>query len=548
MFVAINHLNERVNPIDTGEKLLRYQSKNKQLFCPECKSQVLFASGEQVTAHFKHVNKQDCSYDWELETEEHLRGKILIRNWLIKQYPEAQVEFEYKIHETNQRADVMAIFPTGEKIAFEMQCSRIQGSVWKERHNLYKSANIRDIWIIGQSVHRYGKTEGQVDKQKHQLVSLVAAIYDEMDSIFFLDTVNETIKGLYEHNFKYWHSETILCSDEENFDLMEAKIFKQVIGTDKIRDDFKKWYIKKKEDELEERQLKEEEKRNEAIRREREKQRVLIYEQRRNEYLTKLNHFQLDDIQRDINKKETALFERLLEKHQYNDSNFPGVFNVFTAYNHLISTPHCLWQLWIFDRFIYHKREPNDKILLPNIQKELQKLARKGKFRYKKSEDDHFIFAIYQYFKKMNLLDVVRQLGFYSGKYQKVIKNQLPPNEDKELNKCVANYLSFFDLEFPKSIDTYIRNQFKIYKNDLNDMENYDGESSIDNEWLMKLKYSINLAYATEGLLNNKETGFMEQAYNLVGKGYELSDKQRKWAESLITKIERSLNISLEQN
>jgi len=64
----------------------------------------------------------------------------------------------------------------------------------------------------------------------------------------------------------------------------------------------------------------------------------------------------------------------------------------------------------------------------------------------------------------------------------------------------------------------------------------------------MKLKYSINLVYVTEGLLNNKEANFMDRAYNLVKKGYELSDKQKKWAESIITKIERSLNISLEQN
>src|SRR5699024_6169521 len=464
MFVAVNHINEKVNPIDTTEELLRYQSKNKQLFCPECKGQVRFASGEQVTAHFKHVNKQDCSYDWEPETEEHLRGKILIRNWLVKQYPKAQVEFEYKISETNQRADVMAIFPTGEKIAFEMQCSRIPGSVWKERHNLYRSANIRDIWIIGQSVHRYGKTGGQVDKQKHQLVSLVAAIYEEMDSVFFLDTVNETIKGFYKHNFKYWHSETILCSDEENFDLIEAKIFKRVISTDEIRDDFKKWYIEKRKNELREEQLAEEEKRNETIRREREKERALIYKKRRNEYLTKLNHFQLDGTQRNMSKKETALFEQLLDKHQYDDSNFPGVFNVFTAYNHLISTPHCLWQLWIYDQFIYQKIKTNDKIWLPNNQKRLQQLARKGKFRYKRSEDEHFIFAVYEYFKKLNHLDIVRQLSFYNGKYQQIITNQLTLNENQKLNKCVAYYLSFFDLEFSEAVDPYIRSQFKLYK------------------------------------------------------------------------------------
>lgn len=185
---------------------------------------------------------------------------------------------------------------------------------------------------------------------------------------------------------------------------------------------------------------------------------------------------------------------------------------------------------------------------MPNIQKELQRLARKGKFRYKKSDDDHFIFAIYRYFKKLSLLDIVRQLGFYSGKYQKIIKNQLPLNEDKEINKCVAYYLSFFDLEFPKSIDADIQSQFKIYKSDLNNLINYDGDNYVDNEWLLKLEYSVNLAYVSTDLLNEKETNFINQAYDLVEKGYELSNKQRNWAESIISKIERKLNISLKEN
>ncbi|WP_162142458.1 competence protein CoiA family protein [Aneurinibacillus terranovensis] len=41
------------------------------------------------------------------------------------------------------------IHPSGERWAFEFQCSRISETVWLERHNLYKRANIVDFWILG---------------------------------------------------------------------------------------------------------------------------------------------------------------------------------------------------------------------------------------------------------------------------------------------------------------------------------------------------------------------------------------------------------------
>lgn len=203
MFVAMDQFGNKLNPIDTEEEGLRLLSKSKMLFCPECLTVVRFASGEQVTAHFKHVHSPDCTYDSEPETEEHLKGKMLIRNWLVNRYPEVHVEFEYKIKETNQRADVMAIFPEGKRVAFEMQCSKIQGSIWKERHALYKKSGIQDFWILGQSVHKYGKTEGEEDRNKHQLVSLASTIYQTEGAVLFLDTSAASIRGLYKHKFKY---------------------------------------------------------------------------------------------------------------------------------------------------------------------------------------------------------------------------------------------------------------------------------------------------------------------------------------------------------
>ena len=94
MFVAVDSAGRKVNPLDNDLDELRLMSNSKQLLCPECLTGVRFAAGPQVTAHFKHIHLLDCKYDSEPETAEHLKGKMLIRNWLLDQFPEAQVEFE----------------------------------------------------------------------------------------------------------------------------------------------------------------------------------------------------------------------------------------------------------------------------------------------------------------------------------------------------------------------------------------------------------------------------------------------------------------------
>jgi competence protein CoiA len=57
------------------------------------------------------------------------------------------VEIEWKVEETNQRADVIVIHPSGERWAFEFQCSSISETIWRERH-VYKAAGVKDFWIL----------------------------------------------------------------------------------------------------------------------------------------------------------------------------------------------------------------------------------------------------------------------------------------------------------------------------------------------------------------------------------------------------------------
>ncbi|WP_404459774.1 competence protein CoiA [Sutcliffiella horikoshii] len=550
MFVAIDQFGNKLNPIETEEEELRLLSKSKMLFCPECLTVARFASGEQVTAHFKHVQSPDCTYDSEPETEEHLKGKMQIRNWLVKRYPEVYVEFEYKIKETNQRADVIAIFPDGKRVAFEMQCSKIQGSVWKERHALYKKAGIQDFWILGNSVHKYGKTEGKEDRDKHQLLSLASTIYQTQGAVLFLNTNSISVRGLYKHKFKYMHSDTIMKIDEEIYSLEVAKIYKNFIGTDAIKDDFKTWYVEKLKKEKEAKEQEEKFKR-EQERQEREYEEFLILkEKKREEYLADLNSTTLEQVKTKMTNNEKELFERLLKKHGYNDANFPGIFNVFTDYNYMFHSPPQLWQLWIYDKYIYRKNPPYDKVWVPKIKDQFYKMRESGVFRFKyKHGDYHFSFAIYEYFERLNLLNLVEQLGYQTTKYHQIMANELPPFSGKEMNNYIAYYLSFEnECSVASSDKTHeIREVFLLYKDMIRQFKEYNN-IQVDEELITKLEYAKNLLIVSSELGNEWEIKFISKMADLLKNNYKLSQKQYVKVKLIIERIEKQLNISLVRN
>ncbi|MFY0542863.1 competence protein CoiA [Brevibacillus sp. H7] len=132
------------------EPLLRRWS-SKSLRCAECLRPVKYRHGKQISPHFAHVVK--CAYEYhEPETEEHVEGKKIIKQWLEQALPQNQTYTEYHIKELNQRSDVMTVFPDGTRICFEIQCSAIPIEVLQSRMEGYRNENIHQIWIVGKSV------------------------------------------------------------------------------------------------------------------------------------------------------------------------------------------------------------------------------------------------------------------------------------------------------------------------------------------------------------------------------------------------------------
>jgi len=138
MFIALDEDSRLVRASD-----FKNQSK---YYCPACKEEVIFKNGLINQSHFSHRRSSICSSFSEGETAEHLKGKLLIYDWLKKE--RIDVELEAYLPELSQRPDLL-IHQESERIAVEYQCSPIGRNKIISRTKGYLQNNIKVYWILG---------------------------------------------------------------------------------------------------------------------------------------------------------------------------------------------------------------------------------------------------------------------------------------------------------------------------------------------------------------------------------------------------------------
>lgn len=155
--------NNTINCYDgkySKEELKTWASKNI-IKCPVCGKDYEYCHGQINTPYFRHKDKFECDYLYsEPETEEHIKGKIALYNWIKSQDGVSNAVLEAWITETKQRPDVMFEYG-GQKWVIEFQCNPI-ATEQIERHKLYKAADIKDIWICGKE--KYGTGRKHMEK------------------------------------------------------------------------------------------------------------------------------------------------------------------------------------------------------------------------------------------------------------------------------------------------------------------------------------------------------------------------------------------------
>lgn len=200
------------------KELIKRLSKEKQLFCPNCKSTVIFKSGKVKRPHFAHYESECVITNYEPETASHLKGKQVLYEWLKKKFPAADVEYEVYIPETNQIADIFVEHAEegmeGLRWAFEFQHSPLTSTDWETRHELYKSQGIQDFWVLDKAKYmKFSKAQDITDARKRN--ELERTIYNKTGLCYFLDL--ESSELTIDFNFTTsWHTTIVRGVKRQN--------------------------------------------------------------------------------------------------------------------------------------------------------------------------------------------------------------------------------------------------------------------------------------------------------------------------------------------
>ncbi len=156
------------------EQLQRW-SQEHVLYCPNCRGVVHVRGGpeKRTQLHFAH-QKGECAWSTESESVRHMRGKMVLTEWLRRQFPLASISLEERLPEPNRIADIFVTHPDGQRWAIEFQCAPLDVDEWRLRHAAYRNANIQDTWIIG-------------NNRREKQEAFIEAIIDSTHEVMFLD-------------------------------------------------------------------------------------------------------------------------------------------------------------------------------------------------------------------------------------------------------------------------------------------------------------------------------------------------------------------------
>ena len=194
------------------EELKKWSNKNI-LICPVCGKVYEYCHGKVKSPYFRHKDKEVCEDRYsEPETDEHINGKIKLYEWIKKQNGVTDVVLEGWIPETKQRPDIMFKY-NGNQYVIEYQCTPIS-TEYHERHTLYQTAGIKDIWICGTDKYLEKDEIGKTFRTK-EIEKQTNYYYDSKFNIFVLNEECFDIPKLSEAcDYFRFHKE---CS-RKNFD------------------------------------------------------------------------------------------------------------------------------------------------------------------------------------------------------------------------------------------------------------------------------------------------------------------------------------------
>lgn len=127
-----------------------WAKRELECFMPECTNRRLTTvSRRKKRDGFTHMSGAGGH---SAESLFHQQVKIMIVRWVALKYPGLGVKQEEPTASKARRADVMVTSEDGTRqIAFEVQYSPLDVTLWQRRHDSYVEQGIRDVWLLGPS-------------------------------------------------------------------------------------------------------------------------------------------------------------------------------------------------------------------------------------------------------------------------------------------------------------------------------------------------------------------------------------------------------------
>ncbi|VEE21754.1 competence protein CoiA [Streptococcus equinus] len=119
--------------------------KRQDFCCPACHSPVRLKNGTVMRVHFAHVSLENCDFYSENESGEHLGLKSELYRSISRT---DEVVIEKILPELGQAADLFV----NDKLALEVQCSRLSEKRLRQRTISYQNAGYSVLWLLGEKL------------------------------------------------------------------------------------------------------------------------------------------------------------------------------------------------------------------------------------------------------------------------------------------------------------------------------------------------------------------------------------------------------------
>lgn len=186
---AFKVINDRDIMDVKNEKKLRKASEDGKLKCEDCESEVIFRFGKVKIPHFAH--KSDVlggSCEYSRESEEHILGKKLLLDLMVRQYPDAEYEVRYRF--ANKKwADLYFKFSNKKELVIEFQRSLNSIQYWEDKKEFYRNIGLNNLWIVSGKKEEFQNILREYEFMFHHRLVL----NDNNNKLYILDTENREL-------------------------------------------------------------------------------------------------------------------------------------------------------------------------------------------------------------------------------------------------------------------------------------------------------------------------------------------------------------------